>query len=144
MRPWLANLVIGAAILVVAPITMLVVVPASKAIETAFLPVVKHMSFSLVPSEVFGGVTFSVTGEKVRDCTLQSLYTLVLVDGQWVRGVLETSAGVVSPATTRPKGTQYFGHWSVVPSGDQIRFVATHRCHSVWDTVTEVGRITLS
>ena len=137
------SLVMAAALLVVTPLVSLVTFPAAKSLETAYMPVVEDMKFIQTVSEKAGGVTFEVFGIKVRDCTLLSLYPLVLVEGEWTRGEFSSTAGPVTPALSRPKGRQYFGNWTIVPSGESVRFVAKHKCNSLWDTTTELGTITI-
>lgn len=81
---------------------------------------------------------FRAWGNKVRQCTLDSTHTLVLVNGQWVKGVSYVVDDGLGP-TTRPLGEQYFGIWAHSPIGSGIRIEGEYNCHGFWRTRSFIG-----
>jgi hypothetical protein len=105
--------------------------------ETKLFPVTVNVRAEFI--KVDGDrMLFRAWGNKVRQCSLESTQTLILVNGRWVKGVSYVVDDGKGP-TTRPLGEQYLGVWAHSPVGDAIKIEGLYNCHGFWRTRTVLG-----
>lgn len=110
---------------------------AGRALESRVFPVARDFSLEISQREA-EALVFSLYGEKVRDCDLQSLRAFVLIDGYWQPAHL-TVQGVPMLLQARPMGLQVWQDWRVEPTGTRLQLVVQHRCHWGWLSTTKLG-----
>lgn len=103
-------------------------------LEHRFFPVVEDVEIH-DPTVTEDGVSFFVSFEKVRQCEF--------VGVAWYSGAVrvgvEFAPGHNLYPATRPEGDQFAGPWLVrdVSTLEGTRAAAIHRCHPLWQTVSQ-------
>lgn len=84
-------------------------------------------------------MTFHVYGNKVRDCSLLDIRTLVTQGNNYpIKGaiwVIDDGQG----QRERAKGMQDMGIWAIQPEGDKVTIEGTYHCHPLWNTKVNIG-----
>lgn len=107
-------------------------------VEGKFFPVIDSVEVvSMVTSR--DTISFAFVGRKIRDCRFESVDVLSKVDGVYKPADVTFSDG--SDPRGRPNGNQYFGPWTIRPSGSNAIVSITYRCHPLWDTVTHITQV---
>lgn len=109
---------------------LLVALVTAQSLERQFMPVVSNTSFAKI------GDVYRVTGEKNRACSFIELRVLVQQDGVYQKGGV-TFIDEHGPRD-RATGRQDFGLWQIIPPGDNFKIQAVHKCHFLWDSVSDL------
>lgn len=109
---------------------LLVALVTAQSIEQQFMPAVSNVMFVKV------GDAYRVTGEKNRACSFVELRVLVQQDGVYQKG--EVSFINDHGPRDRATGLQDFGLWRIIPPGDNFKIQAVHKCHFLWDSISDL------
>ena len=96
--------------------------------------------FVVVKSEMQGGYAH-LEGwfDKRRDCKIVEAYAVIHLPG----GVRVADIAFLDRSKpdliTRPTGVQFWGPWQfeIPANAERVTMRTTHRCHPLWDTVSE-------
>lgn len=89
-------------------------------------------------------VSLAMYGVRHRPaCQYQDIVALVAEPGKLpVAAQVETPFGKGGKPVSRPPGPQSFGEWRVsAPPGASVTFVLRYECHSLWDTMAQIGPV---
>lgn len=110
-------------------------------VEGKYLPVTTDVKVVLL-STTGDKMVFQAYGNKVRDCKLVDVKTIVDVDGAGPKapqkGVIYVEHDGIGDVV-RPRGVQDLGIWAVYPSAQNIEVQTWYQCHPFWNTYTVLG-----
>jgi ABC-type phosphate/phosphonate transport system permease subunit len=86
-------------------------------------------------------VVYDVIASKARSCTYLGSSALAGPRAGLMEAAQLTFPESVNRDASRPTGLQAFGVWRVEPvhTGELVLIQIRHRCHSFWDTTTQLG-----
>lgn len=92
-------------------------------------------------------VVISGTMFKNRNCSFMNLAAYAHYDGTEIPKGLVNYEFMDVITRSRALGDQQWGPWKItlpqMPKAEKIELVATHRCHSLWDTQTTLTKFLL-
>ena len=117
----------------VAVITAVTMVALAQWAEQRYMPVVRGFTIQFQAQD---GKSLVIAGEmdKVRDYC--RFVELTAYSGKSYLNIDFQDSTTEMNGRSRAAGVQSWGPWVITPYHDEIRLVARHRCHFLWDTVT--------
>lgn len=110
-------------------------------VEPMFFPVVANWTVS---RSLKADDTFMMSGfmNKVRNC---QFIAVTVKDQNNIALPIKFLDNAVDDTYNRPTGSQKWGYWTVQLRDDssEITVKSRHQCHSLWDTITVLGVISV-